>query len=481
MASTNPFISPYSPKNDRIPLAGNMSNRLGAATKDQVFYNVLPEGTKNDITDAKKVWLNKRGGFTADLTVDAGGGVGRAIFYWSATGKVYSIIDDKLYSNATSIKTLATSTGTCWIIEFLTSAGGQTLIVGDGVDLYEVSTSDVVVEITDGDMPTTQITPQFFDSYLFVIKANTPSIYNSEVDDPTAWDPTNFLSAEQYPDNLVALSRQVNYLVAFGSKSVEFFWDAANASGSPLLRQESVSLKVGLAARDSVAQVDRRIAFVGQSETGEPAVWEFEALTAKEISNEAIRKILAAEGSNLPSATAWYCTHKGHTLYVLNLNARTLVYDCGEKVWVDWSINNASAHAVLPFKFATEGANNKILVLHNTDGKIYRLDPEVHTDDAGAILVKIVTDRLDFNSNNFKSLMGAALIADQQSSGTVTLDWSDDDYQTWSSSRTLNLVAGRAYTKAGGVFRRRAFRLQHSTNAPFRAETLELEYQLRTS
>ena len=481
MASTNPFISPYTPKTERIPLVGNLTNRLAASTKDQVFYNVVPEILKNEMTETKKVWLNKRGGFTAETTVDAGGGVGRAIFYWAATGKVYSIIDDRLYANATDIKTLATSTGTCWITEFLSSSGTQQLIVGDGVDLYTVSSSDVVAEITDGDLPSTQVTPQFFDSYIFIIKANTPSIYNSDVDAPTAWDPTNFLSAEQYPDNLVALARQVNYLVAFGPYSTEFFYDAANASGSPLSRQESVSLKVGLAARDSVAQIGRHLYWIGQTQTGEPSAWVFEGLTGTEISNEFIRKILMNEGSNLTNAKAWICTHKGHTLYVVNLNARTLVYDCLEKVWIEWSINSASTHAVLPFNYATEGSNNKILVLHNTDGKIYRLDPAIHTDDAGAILTTVITDRIDFNTNNFKSQLELALICDKQSSGTVTVDWSDDDYGSWSSSRSLDLTAGRAYTKAGGVFRRRAYRFQHTTNAPFRAETVELSYQLRTT
>ncbi len=481
MASTNPFISPYTPKTERIPLVGNLTNRLAAATKDQIFYNVIPEEVKNEITDTKKVWLSKRGAFVADTTVIGGGGEGRALFYWPVTSKKYSIIGNKLYSNSTSIKTLNTSTGTCWIIEFLDSTGDQSLIVGDGVDLYTVSNTDVVVEITDGDLPSTQITPVFFDSYLFVIKANTPSIYNSDVDDATAWDPTNFLSAEQYPDNLTALCRQVNYVVAFGPYSTEFFYDNANASGSPLLRQESVSLKVGLAARDSVAQLDRSIYFVGQTQTGEPSVWTFEGLTAAEVSNEFIRKILANEGSSLSSAHAWICSHKGHRLYVLNLSTRTLVYDCGEKVWTAWSINSAGSHAVLPFNFATEGANNVVLALHTTDGKIYKLDPASHIDDAGAILTTVITDRVDFNTNNFKSQLGLALICDRQSSGTVTVDWSDDDYQTWSSSRTLDLTAGRSYTKAGGVFRRRAYRFQHTANAPFRCETMELEYQLRTS
>jgi hypothetical protein len=473
----NPYNTKYQVNTERVPLVGNYTNRLASASKDQVFYNVIPEVIENKITGTKKIWLNKRGAFVADTTVVGGGGAARAIFYWPVSGKTYSIVADKLYSNSSAIQTLTTSTGTCWIVEFKGTA--NQLVISDGTKMYTVSTTDVVVEITDVDKPAGAICPVFFDGYIFVIKSGTDQIWNSDVDDPTAWTNTSFLSAEQYSDNLVALIRQVNYVVAFGLYSTEFFYDAASASGSPLRRQESVSLKVGLAARDSVAQVDRRIYWIGQTQTGDPSVWSFEGLTASEVSIEPVRKILKNEGSNLTNATGYVCSHKGHTLYIINLNARTIVYDCNEKMWVDWSIYSAGSHAVLPFKYSAESSNNKSIFLHNTDGKFYSLDPATHTDDAGAILVDIVTDKVDFNSSAWKEQVSLTLVGDVQSSGTVTVSWSDDDYQNYRTSRSLDLTAGRAYTKAGGVFRRRSYRIQHSTNAPFRAESLELDYQMR--
>ena len=479
VASSNPFINPYSPKTERIPFVGNHTNRLVAKTKDQIFYNVMPESQKNDITETRKVWLHKRGGFTADTTVFAGGGAGRGIFYWPETGKTYTVIGTKVYANTAEIATLTTSTGKVWFEEF--KGTNHLLIMGDATDLFTINTSDTVVDITDADLPTGPITPIFFDSYIFVIKSGTPEIYNSNVDVPTAWTSGDFLSSEQYADDLVALKRQINYVVGFGQYSTEFFFDAENATGSPLERNEGVGLKVGCAARDSIGQIDRRVFWIAQTQVGEPSVWMFDGLSASEIATESIKKILFNEGSNLTNTTAWICNHKGHTLYIINLNARNIVYDVDEKIWTDWSINSSSTHAVLPFKYATEGANNKILVLHNTDGKIYRLDPTIFTDDAGAILVEIITDRVDFKTNNWKTQLDLSLIADIQSSGTVTISWSDDDYVTFSATRSLDLTANRAFTKAGGVFRRRAYKLLHSTNAAFRAETLEVTYQMRTN
>lgn len=479
MASKNPFANPHSPKTDRIPLVGNHTSRAGdVVAKDQIFYNVMPYSMKNEVTESKKVWLEKRGGFTAETTVDAGGGVGRAIFYWPETDKVYTVIDDKVYSGTGLIHTLSTSTGTCWFEEF--KGTEHLLVLSDGTDMITIDTSDTVTEVSDTDLPTGPITPVFFDSYIFVAKSGTPEIYNSDVDDPESWDPTNFLSAEQYSDDIVALVRQVNYVVAFGQKSVEFFFDAENASGSPLERNEGISLKVGLAARDTVQQMDRRIFWVAQTANGDPSVWMFEGLSANEVSTEFVNRMLKNEGSALDDATAWLCRHKGHVLYVLNLSSRTLVYDVDEKMWFDWSINSSDTHAVLPFKYSTEGTNHKTLVLHNTDGKVYLLDPTIHTDDAGAILVEIITDKVDFGNNNWKQQIEFVLIGDIQSTGTITLSWSDNDYASYSETRSLSLSAGRAYTKAGGVFRRRSYKMTHSANAAFRAEAIELTYQLRT-
>ncbi len=480
MARGNPFSNPYAPKTERIPLIGNHTNRDGSSvTKDQIYYNVMPYSMKNEVTETKKVWLEKRGGFAAEITVDAGGGVGRGIFYWAETDTVYSVIDDKVYANTASIHTLATATGTCWFEEY--KGTEHLLILCDGTDMLTIDTSNTVTDISDADLPTGPITPVFFDSYIFVAKSGTPEIYNSNVDDPELWDAGDFLSAEQYADDIVSLIRQVNYVVAFGATSVEFFFDAENVSGSPLERNEGISLKVGLAARDTVQQMDRRIIWVAQTANGDPSVWMFEGLTASEVSTEFVNRMLKNEAASLANATAWLCRHKGHVLYVLNLTSRTLVYDVDEQMWFDWSINSSGSHAVLPFKYATEGADHKTLVLHNTDGKIYLLNPVTHTDDAGAILVEIITDKVDFGTNNWKQQLEFVLVGDIQSTGTVTLSWTDDDYQTYRDSRSLSMSAGRAYTKAGGIFRRRAYKLLHSTNAAFRVEAVELSYQLRSS
>src|SRR5688500_17331995 len=124
----------------RIPLAGQPNNRSSSASKDQVFYNIIIDGIKSPFIAQEKqdarTFLNKRGAFVADTTVVGGGGTGRGIYYWERTGKTYTVIGDKLYSDTDELHTFATSTGTCWFTE----ATGSTdvLIVGDGTDLLTI-------------------------------------------------------------------------------------------------------------------------------------------------------------------------------------------------------------------------------------------------------------------------------------------------------------------------------------------------------
>ena len=460
----------------RVPLGiSGPYQRLADVSKDQIFYNVVIDKVTNPLSEegkAQRIFLTKRGAFVADSTVKAGGGVGRGVYYWERTSKTYAVVDNALYSNGSSIQTLSTSTGTVWFCE--ASGASDVLVLVDGTKMYTISLSDVVTEITDADKPTSPITPVSMDGYIFVIKSGTDEIYNSDVDDPTTWIAGDFITADIFPDNLVALSRTISYVVAFGSYSTEMFYDAGNASGSPLSRNLSTSFKVGCAARDSVAATDRRCYWVGQTQTGEASVWELDGLTLKRVSNEFVEKALQNEGSNVSNITGWLCHHKGHFVYVMNLTNRTLVYDIDEKEWLDWSINSSGSHAVLPFKYMTQGPNQKILVLHSTDGKVYKLDPASYQDDAGAILTHLITTRVDMGSSQQKRMFRFELIADKESSGTCTVEWSDDDYQSWSVARSLDLTT-RPFTKACGIFRRRAFRIKHESNNPFRAEAIEMD------
>lgn len=115
-----------------------------------------------------------------------------------------------------------------------------------------------------------------------------------------------------------------------------------------------------------------------------------------------------------------------------------------------------------------------------TNGAIYSQNFTTYGDAPGAagtvpINVRIVTNRFDAETSEWKHCRRISLIGDLVSSNAV-LAYTDNDYQSYSSFRTMPLNQGqRATLTPAGRFRRRAFQLRHTAYTPFRAMALELE------
>jgi hypothetical protein len=63
-------------------------------------------------------------------------------------------------------------------------------------------------------------------------------------------------------------------------------------------------------------------------------------------------------------------------------------------------------------------------------------------------------------------------------SAPLTLQWSDDDYSTFTSGLTLNLADELPTVRRLGRFRRRAFKLTFTQNLPFRIKGLEVDINM---
>lgn len=314
----------------------------------------------------------------------------------------------------------------------------------------------------------------FLDGYLFLALkradgSETADMYNSDLDNPYSWNPTNFISAEQFPDKLKALARQNNMIVAFGETSTEFYYDAGTVSGSPLARNTSYTLQVGIAAPRAIYQNEKFCAFIGQSASGGRAVWMLDGFVPKKVSDEFVEKILDAEGASIDDATGYGVRTNGHLFYVINLTNTTLVYDLEEKLWHSWSGVSCVAMA--------EDGLGKAILQHKTNGKLYYLDTTVGTDDGTPITMEVYTTKMDFESMNNKSMQSLYLVGDLLEDKTIDIRWSDDDYNTWSTWRVLDLYP-RAYYASLGSFRRRAFHLKYTGGVPLRLEAFEFDVRL---
>ena len=523
---------------ERMPLIGTLMYRSSARTKDQRFINCFQESLKNDINDSKKTYLIKRPGLTQSTQILAGGGTARGLTYWNS--KKYAVIGSKLYENSTEKYTLSTSSGNVGFTEFdnsgvaylflcdgtnayvINSSGTVTQVnqtysawqgsynyaVGNRVIptvsngfYYEVTTdggsssgsqptwpTTIGSTVVDGGItwtcageyggfPSPHIPiPKFIDGYMLLPAAGTADFYNSDVDNIYGWGTGSFASAEMWPDPIVGCARQNNQYLVFGSYSSEFFYDASSATGSPFARNEATVMQMGCAAPYAIYENERFCIFIGQSQSGGRAVWLVEGFQPKKISTEGIERVLDGEGSSLSSARGFGLRTKGHLLFVINLSTSTLVYDVEEKVWHEWSTNSSGSHVAFAYNYGTDLGDGRTLLLSNTDGYTYILDPAVYRDNGTSILADIYTLKYDGNTMNRKFMHNLNVIGDLGT--TWTIRWSDDDYTTWSSYATL--TATRPFFARCGSFRRRSFNIRHTANEDFRAEALESEVDTGT-
>lgn len=323
--------------------------------------------------------------------------------------------------------------------------------------------------------PTGPIVPgcAYLDGYIFVMTTQG-RIYNSGINDPTTWGALNYISAEAEPDYGVAICKHLNYVVAFGEWTTQFFYDAANALGSPLAVNPSANLEIGCANGNSVQVFDQSVIWVGKSRQFGKGVYLLEGTSPVKVSTRYIEKYL---NSN-PLDSIRSCSFKiaGHTLYVLTIHSAnvTLVYDIDEKIWYEWTTWDGSQEVYFrPSFYATY--NNVPYLLDDDNGNIYILDTNTYQDNGQNIYVRVITDIMDSGTTKSKFYRSVEVVGDKlTSSSTASIRHTDDDYNTWSSYRTVDLSRPRAQILQCGRSRRRAWEFLYMDNYPLRIEALEM-------
>lgn len=475
----SPSISTYETK--RINFVISPSQRSASTpAKDGVLSNMMVEVVTTPDQSNARVFVKSRPGLSTSYSHTAG--VGRGMYYWlvSGVGYIIYVIGNSVYSNGTLLTTLTTSTGEVGFTEFVNDVSVNTLIMVDGTKGYVFANPTTApTEITSADFPTPHIPqPIFLDGYLFLAKPGTQEVFNSNLNDPTLWTAGEYISAELYPDTIVALSKNNNYIYAIGAQSVEYLYDAANATGSPLSRHEAAVQQFGTVASASVVQTEKEVILVGETGNGGHTVWTIDGFKEKEIANPAIRSALRAEGANLKNAVAHCIRVSGQKFYLLNLTSTTLVYCFDTQMWTKWT-SGVSGNDNFVGTHATDGPNGMAYLLGETNGKVYTIS-ESYFDDAGTpFLCEIVTPKYDFDTFNQKTMSRLSVLGDIPDSfgsgNEMQISWTDDDYQTWVTDRTLSFDYDFPCIAQLGRFRRRAFRFRYSKPYMLRLEGFEVD------
>jgi len=441
--------------------------------------------------------------------------------YTGDTHNGTAIIDNIPSTTGMYIGQAITGTGIGASARILTVDSGTqvTLNVNSTVDDTGVAlTKEPVAKILDSDFVTTgDIVTAFveMDGYLFY--GSGANIYNSDLNSITAHTSTSFLAAQMSPDPINALARHKNMVVVWGHSSMEAFYNAGNATGSPLARAPQFFSRHGALGQESVAVLADDIYYVTSAKYGDVGVVRLRNLAPQPVSPPSVNRIIGTFASTGGAVylSAWQLGGYNHVSAVTTTQAesgamllmetgenllletgddilleedpdstasfgRMLVYNADLNIWSEWDCNVATFIVGIG-----SGTTNQLLATSrvNDGGKVYRIKPasdsDTYQDDGSSYTMEVRTSRIDHGTENRKFVKSIRLAADDESSGTVTLEASDDDYDNWVTLGTFDLSQkDKRIYGCGSYTGGRAYRLTHDDNAPCRIEALEIEYDV---
>ena len=322
----------------RIPLTSELQSRAGLLSTDSRTTNVVFEDSSGQPAIFKRPGvanLHSIVAVTAPAFLQSQG-----LFSWQ--GQALSVINNVLNRTTvasqiyatTLVANLSASTSQSYAIKTFLDAY---LFLHNKVTGYLVSPTFVVT--TPASLPVGPYVSGvvYLDNYVFIGIAANNRIYNSNLGDPTTWGALSYLSFEQTTDTLVAIAKHLNYLVAFGKYSMQFFYDAGNATGSPLAVAASYTQEIGCANGDSIVSTDNVMIWIGLTKTNGKSIYLMDGTTESVISTPDISRILELDGLSRVSSYAY--KFAGHNMYLLYLATSkiTLAYDITTKKWHQWT------------------------------------------------------------------------------------------------------------------------------------------------
>jgi len=325
----------------------------------------------------------------------------------------------------------------------------------------------------------------FLDSYI-VVGTVTGRLYNCDVGDPTHWNALDYVTAESEPDNLVGISKHLNYILAHGQWSTDFFYDYGTFPGSPLAAAPSYKFEVGCANGDSIVSFENTVLFIGISKTTGTGVYGIDGVSPVKLSTVYIDRIL--NNSNMSEIKAYTLRYNGHPFYVLTLHDLnvTIVYDVSEKMWYQWTMwALGDSDSGIPGIYAEQyfrpsffsGDGLSYYLLDDDNGTLYVMS-DLYYNDAGApIYYRAVTDIVDNGTTKRKFYNRVEIVGDKQPA-IMNIRHTDDDYKSWSPYRTVNLNASRPQIYQTGQGRRRAWEFLCTDNQPLRLDAAEVDFEI---
>lgn len=462
-----------------IPFVGNPEQR-NLGVDDQRYVNVLFERVPTDVLKQHSVYCTKRPGASND-SQPVGTSTGRGIHSWALTGSTYAVFANWIMSNTSTLtNAMNTSSGRVWFVEIPPSTGNASLVICDGQDNYNITSTGVLTQIDqadDADYPVSSLGPVvYLDGYLFQ-GADSGRIYNTRLNTISSWTAGDYITADTHAGALEAIYIQKDQIMGFTKNRIEFFYNNGNPTGSPLLRIDQNTIGIGLASRESLAWSGEAACFVGETagdgDVGR-AVYLVQSLSKiRDISSPVINRFLRAEGISISSCTSWMERVNGQVVYCLNLQVanRSFVYSLESGLWSEWT--DASGNR---FNCVSATSRNGALYLQDaSNGRIYTLNASTYRDSGTDFRVLLQTPRQEFGSPLRKQEVSLSIVGD--STASTLQVWANDDDLTTSYVQVgeIDMTSPQKRTTRLGGFYNRAHQFRYESNSTFRVQAWQPE------
>ena len=328
----------------------------------------------------------------------------------------------------------------------------------------------------------------------FALHLNSSSqVRNSSVNSLADWGANDYITKAIEQDTPRGLARHGRTILAFGSNTVEGFYNAGRKSGSPLARIPQLAQRIGLAVGDQddaasfaspfvgerhyYATLGNRIFFTGrtggeQGLTKHTGAYAFDGSRFEKVSTPTIDNILG--GSSIGGNAVTYVqaiSMYGHSGVAFGLNTvaaspqRALVFFPDWNDWFEWS-STGFQFAGNGYQFMGIGA----LATASTVGKFF---PSNAYQDAGTSYTMLHQFKLPKDDNSKRRMDFAGLVGDtalDNANANVSTSLSYDGYSTFTYVGAINMAEQDKSLSRLGAFKECEVKLEYSGSTQIRLE-----------
>ena len=376
-----------------------------------------------------------------------------------------------LISNILDIADTVVSMAENGVQVMITNAAGNGFI-------YTASGETLQV-ITDPSFPgATHVT--FLDGFFLVNRPNTAQFFKSGLNNGLVWDSLDFSAAGWKPDNLVGIFSDHRDLWLPGTDGIEIWYNNGSTTAFNFSRREGAEIEVGLAAPDSMDNIDNAVFWLGRNKQGQGRVFRALGFQAVVISTPPITEAINSY-SSISDAIGFTYLVDSHPMYELTFPSgdATWVFDSSTSQWHERQSRRTEAGGKVVIG-RHRGQNHvffggKSLMGDLQTGKIWEHRRDVYKEGSFTMPAIRTTLALEDEQDPLSILElqilytpGVGLQSGQGSDPVAILDWSVDGGFTWSNEHHLPIGKVGAYEN-----RARELQLGQGRNWIFRVKVTD--------